>query len=158
MLTYEARKFEGALLDLFPSSGPRVRPDRGAGVPDPGAPWPDGGASGSPPIQQGPNDDPHRQRRMDMAADTRQRTDHMGTRRFSEGVEKLPDIPEKRLTGRFSCGVERWPNTPEKTMTRRFSHGIEQLPEVPEKRAFGRFSGGIERMPSGHDRTPGSAT
>ena len=79
-----------------------------------------------------------------MTADTRQRTDHTGTRRFSEGVEQLPDTPEKRMTGRFSCGVERSPNTPEKTVTRRFSEGIEQLPDTPQKRALGRFSRGLE--------------
>jgi hypothetical protein len=85
---------------------------------------------------------------MEMTADTRQRTDHTGTRRFSEGIEQLPDTPEKRLTGRFSCGIERWPNTPEKKVTRRFSHGVEQLPDTPAKRALGRFSRGIERRDS----------
>ena len=79
-----------------------------------------------------------------MTADTRQRTDHTGSRRFSEGIEQLPDTPEKRLTGRFSRGIEQWPNTREKTVTRRFSHGTEQLPDTPEKRALGRFSRGIE--------------
>jgi hypothetical protein len=79
-----------------------------------------------------------------MTADTRQRTNLTSTRRFSEGIEQLPDTPEKRLTGRFSRGIERWPNTPEKTVTRRFSHGTEQLPDTPEKRALGRFSRGIE--------------
>jgi hypothetical protein len=83
-------------------------------------------------------------RRTEMTADTRHRSDHTGTRRFSEGIEQLPDTPEKRLTGRFSCGVEQSPDTPEKTVTRRFSHGIEQLPETPDKQALGRFSRGIE--------------
>jgi hypothetical protein len=81
-----------------------------------------------------------------MTADTRQRTDNTGTRRFSEGMEQLPDTPQKQLTGRFSYDIERWPpNTPEKTVTRRFSHGVEQLPDTPEKRSLGRFSRGIER-------------
>lgn len=47
-----------------------------------------------------------------MTADTRQRTDHAGTRRFSEGIEQRPDAREKRLTGGFSRGIERWPDTP----------------------------------------------
>src|SRR5919201_3930053 len=81
---------------------------------------------------------------MEMTAATRQRQDHTGTRRFSEGIEPLPDTAEKRLTGRFSHGIERWPDTPEKTVTRRFSHGVEQLPDTPEKRALGSFSRGIE--------------
>jgi hypothetical protein len=78
---------------------------------------------------------------MEMTADTRQRTDHTGIRRFSEGIEQLPDTPDKLMIGRFSCGIER---SPKKTVTRRFSEGIEQLPETPEKRAFGRFSRGLE--------------
>src|ERR671936_372394 len=55
-------------------------------------------------------DDPYRvRRRMGMTADTRQRTDHTGTRRFSEGVEQLPDTAEKRVIGRFSRGIEHYP-------------------------------------------------
>ena len=76
-----------------------------------------------------------------MTADTRQQTDHTGTRRFSEGIEQLPDTPQKRVPGRFSCGIER---SPKNTVTRRFSEGIEQLPDTPEKRALGRFSRGLE--------------
>jgi hypothetical protein len=41
-----------------------------------------------------------------MTADTRYRTDHTGTRRFSEGIEQLPDTPDKRALGRFSLGIE----------------------------------------------------
>ena len=41
-----------------------------------------------------------------MTATTRQRTDHTRTRRFSEGIEHLPDTPQKRMKGRFSRGVE----------------------------------------------------
>ena len=66
-------------------------------------------------------------------------------RRFSEGIEQLPDTPAKQLTGRFSSGIEQSPHTPEKTVTRRFSEGIEQLPDTPDKRAVGRFSEGIEQ-------------
>ena len=93
-----------------------------------------------------------------MAADTRQRADHTGARRFSEGIEQLPETPEKRLTGRFSCGIEKWPDTPEKIETKRFSHGIEQLPDTPEKRAIGDFSRGIEWDFERHDRAPGTLT
>ena len=91
-----------------------------------------------------------------MTTDARQQTDHIGSRRFSEGIEQLPDTPEKRLTGRFSCGIERYPNTPEKAVTRRFSHGIEQLPDTAKKRALGRFSRGSSAGSSGHDKTPAS--
>lgn len=92
---------------------------------------------------------------MEMTADTRWRTDHTGARRFSEGIEQLPDTRGKRLTGRFSRGIERSPDTPEKRVTRRFSHGIEQLPDTPEKRAPGRFSQGIEQLPDTPERPPG---
>ena len=61
-----------------------------------------------------------------MITNTHHRMDHTGTRRFSEGVEQLPDTPEKRATPRFS-------------------HGIEQLGETREKRALSRFSRGIDR-------------
>jgi hypothetical protein len=81
---------------------------------------------------------------IEMTGDTRQRTNHPPSPRFSEGIEQLPDTPEKRVTGGFGRGIERRPGTPEKAVTRRFSHGIEQLPDTPEKRALGRFSRGIE--------------
>jgi len=71
--------------------------------------------------------------------------DQTGTRRFSEGVEQLPDTPEKRSVGRFSRGVEQTPDTPEKAAIGRFSHGVEQLPDTAEKRVHGRFSRGLER-------------
>jgi hypothetical protein len=41
-----------------------------------------------------------------MTADTSQQTDHTGTRRFSEGIEQLPDTPDKQTLGRFSRGIE----------------------------------------------------
>jgi hypothetical protein len=120
-------------------------------IPRPGVPAsPDPGAPlltrrvGVAPNRQAAEDDPYRHEENEMTADTRQRTDHTGTRRFSEGIEQLPDTPQKQMTGRFSCGIERWPNTPEKTVTRRFSHGTEQLPDTPQKRALGRFSHGTE--------------
>ena len=93
-----------------------------------------------------------------MTADTRQRTDHTGTRRFSEGVEQLPDTPEKRMTGRFSCGVERSPDTPEKTVTRRFSEGIEQLPDTPGNGRSGASAAASSTTSSGHDRTRAAPT
>jgi hypothetical protein len=103
------------------------------------------GASGSPLIRSaGPERTIPTDKEKEMNAATTEHTDHTGTRRFSEGVEQLPDTPEKRSTGRFSRGIERWPNTPEKGQTRRFSHGIEQFPDTPEKRALGRFSRGSE--------------
>ena len=88
-----------------------------------------------------------------MTADTRQRTDHTCTRRFSEGIEHLPDTREKQLTGRFSCGIERSPNSPEKTVTRRFSHGIEQLPDTPDSVRSAASAVASSTTSSGHDRT-----
>ena len=41
-----------------------------------------------------------------MLTATEQRTERMRTGRFSEGIEQLPDTPEKRAIGRFSRGVE----------------------------------------------------
>jgi hypothetical protein len=41
-----------------------------------------------------------------MLKATGQRTDRVRTGRFSEGVEHLPDTPEKLAIGRFSRGVE----------------------------------------------------
>src|SRR5918992_5856546 len=126
---------------------PACTPPRGAGVPRPRRAW---GLTRRVGVAPQTRDAAANRRSlptpgdMEMTADTRQPTDHTCTRRFSEGIEQLPDIPEKRLTGRFSSGIERSPNTPEKTVTRRFSEGIEQLPDTPEKRALGRFSRGIE--------------
>ena len=95
MLRPEARKFNG--------QAPRLRyaGRLPAGVPvppDPDAPLPRG-ASGSPPAGRDA-------RRVEMTAETRQRTDHAGTRRFSHGIERLPDTREKRALGSFSRGTE----------------------------------------------------
>ena len=44
-----------------------------------------------------------------MTADTRQRTDNTGPRRFSEGIEQqLPDTRKKQLTGRVSRDIEHY--------------------------------------------------
>jgi hypothetical protein len=61
-----------------------------------------------------------------MAAITEHVANATGTRRFSEGIEQLPETPEKNATRRFSEGIEQLPETPEKNATRRFSEGIEQ--------------------------------
>ena len=61
-----------------------------------------------------------------MLAHDEHPTDKTVTRRFSEGVEQLPETPEKNATRRFSEGIERLPETPEKNATRRFSEGIEE--------------------------------
>jgi hypothetical protein len=50
-----------------------------------------------------------------MIADTQHTTDKTVTRRFSEGVEQLPETPEKNATRRFSEGIEQRPDAPEKT-------------------------------------------
>src|SRR5918992_3176023 len=106
----------------------------GPASPDPGAPWLDAARRGhANPAGRPEQTTPTDTRGMEMTAVTKQRTGPKGTRRFSEGIEHLPDTPEKRLTGRFSFGIERSTNTPEKTVTRRFSHGLEQLPDTPEK-------------------------
>jgi hypothetical protein len=44
-----------------------------------------------------------------MITDTTHRTDHTGTNRFSEGIEQLPDTPEKEALGRFSRGIDDGP-------------------------------------------------
>ena len=62
---------------------------------------------------------------MTRTTDSTRRADHTGTRRFSEGVEQLPDTPQKRATGRFSEGIEQLPETPEKQALSRFSRGID---------------------------------
>jgi hypothetical protein len=41
-----------------------------------------------------------------MTAGISEQTDHTGTRRFSEGIEQLPNTTGKRSTGRFSRGIE----------------------------------------------------
>jgi hypothetical protein len=55
-----------------------------------------------------------------MFADTEHPIDKPVMRRFSEGIEQLPETPEKNATRRFSEGIEQLPETPEKNATRRF--------------------------------------
>jgi hypothetical protein len=64
-----------------------------------------------------------------MFNEARHPTDATVRRRFSEGIEQLPETPEKAATRRFSEGIEQLPETPEKTATRRFSEGIERSVE-----------------------------
>ena len=42
-----------------------------------------------------------------MAAITEHVANATGTRRFSEGIEQLPETPEKNATRRFSEGIEQ---------------------------------------------------
>lgn len=65
---------------------------------------------------------------------------HVG--RFSEGIERLADTPDKRRIGRFSAGAERQPRTPGELHRGRFSEGIEQLPQTPSKLRRGSFADG----------------
>jgi hypothetical protein len=58
-----------------------------------------------------------------MFADTEHPIEKPVMRRFSEGIEQLPETPEKNATRRFSEGIEQLPETPEKNATRRFSPG-----------------------------------
>ena len=62
---------------------------------------------------------------MTKTTHSKPRADHTGTRRFSEGVEQLPDTPQKRATGRFSEGIEQLPETREKQALSQFSRGID---------------------------------
>jgi hypothetical protein len=155
----EARKFQRvcgasstrrsteAEWSLLPSSGAE-RESPGPGVPaspDPDAPLLTRRVGVAPQPGRPPRtEDDNRHEENGNDRRYTQRTDQTGTRRFSEGIEQLPETPDKRLTGRFSRGIERSPNTPEKMVTRRFSHGIEQLPDTPDKQTLGRFSRGIE--------------
>jgi hypothetical protein len=141
-LTPEPRKLEASFPPKLRHPEHIPRPGVPAS-PDPDAPLLTRRVGIAPPAGR-PKDGPYRHQENQMTADTSQRTDHTGTRRFSEGIEQLPETREKQLTGRFSCGVEQSPNTPEKTLTRRFSHGLEQLQDTPQKRALGRFSRGID--------------
>jgi nucleotide-binding universal stress UspA family protein len=54
---------------------------------------------------------------------------------------------EHQRTGRFSDGLEQLPQTPNKRRHGRFSDGLEDLPVTPDGLDRGRFSGGIERLP-----------
>jgi hypothetical protein len=70
--------------------------------------------------------------------------------RFSEGLEALPQTPDKLHRGRFSEGVEQLPETPLKRHPGRFSDGLEMVPETPAKLRRGTFADGVahEHEPS----------
>jgi hypothetical protein len=67
---------------------------------------------------------------------------HVG--RFSEGIEQLPDAPNKRRIGRFSAGIERRPQA--KLRRGRFSEGMEQLPRTPSRLRRGSFANGYDKV------------
>jgi hypothetical protein len=46
-----------------------------------------------------------------MFPDTEQAIRPTVARRFSEGIEQLPETPEKNATRRFSEGIEQLPET-----------------------------------------------
>jgi hypothetical protein len=66
---------------------------------------------------------------------------HLG--RFSEGMEQLPETPDKRHVGHFSEGIEQLPETPGKRHVGRFSEGIEQLPQSEWNLRLGSFADGL---------------
>jgi nucleotide-binding universal stress UspA family protein len=71
---------------------------------------------------------------------------HLG--RFSEGIEQLPDSPDKVRKGRFSTGIEQLPDTPSKQRAGRFSDGIEKLPRTPARLRRGTFADGCDAIRS----------
>lgn len=48
---------------------------------------------------------------------------HRYVRRFSAGIEQLPDTPDKRRIGRFSSGIEQLPDAPDKLRRGSFADG-----------------------------------
>jgi hypothetical protein len=48
-------------------------------------------------------------------------------RRFSQGMELLPESPSKSRQGHFCAGMERLPESLNRARRARFSRGIEQL-------------------------------
>jgi hypothetical protein len=120
MLTREAHKFQGACAarrrggppKLDGASSPKPRhpahiPRHGVPAsPDPDAPLLTRRVGVASHRHAARSHHPYRHEENEMTAYTRQRTDHTGTRRFSEGIEQLPDTREKRALGRFSRGIE----------------------------------------------------
>jgi hypothetical protein len=66
-------------------------------------------------------------------------------RRFSTGIEQLPETARKLHVGRFSVGSEQLPETARKLRVGRFSEGSEQLPSTARRLGVGRFSEGVEQ-------------
>jgi nucleotide-binding universal stress UspA family protein len=82
-------------------------------------------------------------------------TSHETAGRFSTGIERLPDSPDKLRSGRFSNGIEQLPDTPGKLRAGRFSEGIERLPRTRSGPRRGSFADGCETIrsrPAAHRR------
>jgi hypothetical protein len=65
--------------------------------------------------------------------------------RYSNGIERLDDTPDKLRRGRFSSGIERLPDTPAKLRRGRFSTGNEHLPTTREQRRRGSYATGARQ-------------
>jgi hypothetical protein len=63
--------------------------------------------------------------------------------RFSDGLDVLPQTPDKLHRGRFSEGLEALPDTPRKRHRGRFSDGLDRVPETPAKTRRGNFADGL---------------
>jgi nucleotide-binding universal stress UspA family protein len=74
-------------------------------------------------------------------------TAHPTQQAVVNGPRRPKRTVEHRRTGRFSEGLEQLPQTPNKLRHGRFSDGIEDLPVTPDGLHRGRFSSGIERLP-----------
>jgi hypothetical protein len=66
---------------------------------------------------------------------------HMTTGRFSNGLERDPDSPDKQRVGTFACGMARATPRP----VGRFSTGIERYPDSPADRRVGSYADGYTR-------------
>ena len=95
---------------------------------------------------------PTRDRAKEVSVSTRTsheaRVDENRLGRFSTGIERLPDSPDKRRRGRFSNGIEQLPDTPSTLRPGRFSEGVEQLPRTPARLRRGSFADGCETIRS----------
>jgi hypothetical protein len=60
-------------------------------------------------------------------------------RRFSQGMELLPESPSKSRHGHFSAGMERLSESLKRSRRGRFSRGIEQLRVRPGDLHVGSF-------------------
>jgi hypothetical protein len=89
---------------------------------------------------------------VNIGTSTEAAVDQLHLGRFSEGVEQLPDSPDKIRRGRFSTGIERLPDTPSKQRAGRFSEGVEKLPRTPATLRRGSFADGCDII-----RKPGVA-
>jgi nucleotide-binding universal stress UspA family protein len=85
---------------------------------------------------------------MDIRTSTEAAVDQLHLGRFSEGIEQLPDSPDKVRRGRFSTGIEQLPDTPSKQRAGRFSEGVEKLPRTPAGLRRGSFADGCDTIRS----------